>query len=150
MFRFSYDEKFSELSLYQTARKIQVHTMIILSCLFLNIPKYSLILHTVPFQVFMNNNSVILWKEHATLSYSHLDYPQHNFQPLGLKPAANLPDFTAATSMLPSTGMKMLYTQGQLCEDKQCKTNDNILHDAWSFSGSFTLEPRRSKEVTEL
>jgi hypothetical protein len=81
---------------------------------------------------------------------SHFYYPQHNFQPTGLKPAANLPDVTAASTMLPSTGMKMLYTQGQLCEDKQSITSDNTLHDAWSFSGSFTLDPHRSKEVTEL
>jgi len=51
--------------------------------------------------------------------------------------------------MLPSTGMKM-YTQGQLCEDKQWNTNDSMVQDAWSFSGSFTLDPHRSKEVTEL
>jgi len=52
--------------------------------------------------------------------------------------------------MLPSTGMKMLYTHGHLYEDKQYNTNDNTLHDAWSFSDSFTLDPHRSKEVTEL
>jgi hypothetical protein len=51
--------------------------------------------------------------------------------------------------MLPSTGMKM-YTQGLLCEDKQGNTDDDMLHDTWSFSGSFTLDPHRSKEVTEL
>jgi hypothetical protein len=52
--------------------------------------------------------------------------------------------------MFSPRGVQMFFPQGQLCEDKQSYHNDKALHDEWYFTGSFTQDPRRSKEVTEL
>ncbi|XP_021927806.1 uncharacterized protein LOC110833711 isoform X3 [Zootermopsis nevadensis] len=74
----------------------------------------------------------------------------HNFKSPDSKHAANLPDVTAAVSTFPIGGMKLFYPQGHLCDDQQYYHNYKTMHDEWYFSGSFTEDPRRSKEVTEL
>ncbi|PNF23994.1 hypothetical protein B7P43_G09289 [Cryptotermes secundus] len=84
------------------------------------------------------------------MSPSHTGILNHNFQPPGSKPHANLPDVTAASSMFPRRGTLTFSPQGQLCEDKQYYHNEKALHDEWYFTGTFTQDPRRSKEVTEL
>jgi hypothetical protein len=75
---------------------------------------------------------------------------QHNFQLKGSEHATNLPGVTAASSIFPPGGIKTFYPQSHLCEDMKCYHNYKAMHDEWYFSGSFTEDPRRSKEVTEL
>ncbi|XP_069688962.1 uncharacterized protein [Periplaneta americana] len=70
--------------------------------------------------------------------------------PPGSRPVSNLPDVTAAAAVFPPGQMKTFYPQGQFCEDVQCCHEYKGSHDDWYFSGSFTQDPRKSKEVTEL
>ncbi|KAJ9586385.1 hypothetical protein L9F63_019966, partial [Diploptera punctata] len=84
------------------------------------------------------------------MSSSRTGIINHNFQPPGKKRIINLPDITADTSKFCAGTMTTHCPQDLSPEGEQYFHRGKTTQDSWYFSGSFTEDPRKSKEVTEL